>query len=263
MINSISENSFVSNKIINVIYNKQLFKITSVACYVLKKFTLALALNIAIRCAFSAFLIPQASVIATAVAFLTAFVITKIAQYYFKNASIPIWMQELSLPACATSLSFRINNFIHEYGHYIAARLSFIDAKPEVFVNYNQGATSYIISNGLTRFGRFLGEQRALLFITAAGLMTPIFCTIAEFAMAHGLYDSCPDLSEFFIDHGFSQLASAFYYGASAFFSYEGQLENDFILLWQIGEIHPLISITLMLAVPLAEICLFKYLEQK
>lgn len=238
-------------------------KITEVACYVLQKFGQALVINLSIRIAFGVFLVQQATVIESVVILsLTVWIVIKLAQYFFQGKEIPLLFNSIARSTFVTSLTFKLNNYIHEYGHVLGAYFSFIDSKPEVFANYNEGSTSYIISNGLTRFGQFLGEQRARLFVTAAGLTSPIFFTMAEFAIAHGIIDSYPNLSEILVDHGFSQLAHAAYYGLSSFVAYEGQLENDFIQLWQLGDIHPFVSITLMLAIPLAEICLLKYCDK-
>jgi hypothetical protein len=236
--------------------SEQITRVTSAASYALKKFSAALVINLAIRFTFATFLVSQGTIVFNiATLAFTIFIVSRIAQLFFKNQPIPAFFNSIARSTLVTSLTMKINNYIHEYGHAIAAHLSYINAKPEIFANFSEGSHRYAVSYGLTRFGQFLGEQRARLLITASGLMTPIFMTVAEFALAYGVCSSPQDLHEILIDHGFSQLAHAAYYSATTFFG-DAQLENDFYQLWQMGGLHPLLTITLMLAIPIAQIIL-------
>jgi hypothetical protein len=251
------------DNITHVFSHENACKIARAAQKTLCKLGTALAINIAFRYIFTACLIPHSTVVLTVCAFaLSIYVITLVAQRCLAHKKVHLFLNDVSRSTWVNALSLKLNHLIHEKGHAFAASLSFIDASPEIAVTYSKGSTTYAISNGLTRFGTFLGEQRALLFITAAGLFSPIFCTVAEFALAHGIADSYPNLSEILTDHGFSQLAETLLYGASAYFTSPFNFQHDFIKLWQLGNIHPAVMLSVLLVLPLAEYCLLNAYKQ-
>ena len=161
------------------------------------------------------------------------------------------------------TLTIKLTHYIHELGHAGAATLCYIGANPEIMVRWYEGSTEYITSHGLTKFGQYLGEFNALLFVTAAGLCTPVACAMTEFAVAHQIHESHPVISEILNYHGLSQLLNVGIYGLSAFYTSKMVLQNDYILLWVVGEIHPAIPIALIIGLPLCEYLIFKYLDYR
>lgn len=144
------------------------------------------------------------------------------------------------------------NIVIHESGHALAASALFKNAQPLIEIDpFNGGATSYAISYGLTRWGNFLGQRQAMLVIAAAGLIASTIFALFEFGLAHKLQHSYPLLSQYLNLHGISQILNEVIYGLTAFFADKIELGHDFIYLWQMGEIHPLIPIALIIAIPL------------
>ena len=236
-------------------------KIAEIAQTALCQLALAFAINAAAKLVLGAvFTPPVVNVMLCAIPIIfLALAITQYAYRHLNNGAIPAWAEKISgyaaRSAIVTALTLKLNHYIHEWGHGAAALATYIKADPKVYVDAAGGSTSYAISYGLTGFGKLLGAQRALLFVTAAGLMTPIFTAMAEFFVAHGLSEKCPVLSELLVAHGLSQLAETIVYGLYHFPSYHGDLQHDYLKMWEMG-IHPLIPIALAIALPLAQVYL-------
>lgn len=155
--------------------------------------------------------------------------------------------------------------FIHEYlGHAVAAKALFKNPNIRVQVfPYRGGHTTYTVSKGLTKIGALLGKENSILFVTAAGMMASTLIAMFEFGVAYKIKDQYPLVSEYLTYHGIAQLLSDVVYGLTTFFSFHGNLSHDFMRLWNLGGIHPLIPITLMVALPVAELVIFKLLEMR
>lgn len=174
------------------------------------------------------------------------------------------WSGRLARLSFVNLLTLKLNRYIHEWGHAGAAILTYQKAHPEVRVSFRQGSTTYAISHGLTRFGRFLGEHGALIFTTAAGLAAPVLLAMAEFAAAYHLHEKNPIASELLNAHGASQLLdTVLYTGFLAFQTSKEVTIHDSMMLWKIGGIHPVVTFASLLALPIAELCLFYYLRKR
>lgn len=147
---------------------------------------------------------------------------------------------------------------IHELGHATSAWICFKNPKIEINVKpYQNGSTSYYISK-LTHFGSILGKNNALLLTTAAGMMASTFFGMCEIGLAECIKEKCPTLSQCLNYHAIVQILNDIIYGLMSLLSQRTDLTNDFIRLWNLGGIHPLIPITAMIALPLLEIALIK-----
>ena len=156
------------------------------------------------------------------------------------------------------------NIAIHESGHALAALTLFRDPSPEVKIfPFMGGATSYHISNGLTKFGKFFGKNHALMIVTAAGMAASTLFALFEFAIADRIKEAYPLISQFMTHHAIFQLFNEIVYALTAFISNKMELSHDFICLWQKGGIHPLIPIAFMIALPLLEYAIIKYLNSQ
>lgn len=195
-----------------------------------------------------------------------AIAIQKIWTRFISGTSSPTWeicgckIARLNL---VNLMTMKLNRFIHELGHAGAALATYVKAQPEIIATIRNGSTSYYISFGLTRFGKFLGEQNAALFVTAMGLASPVLCAMAEFAISYNIYHDHPFLGDILTMNGLCQLLEGLIYGMSAFLSSKNDLEHDFINLWMTGDIHPWMPMALIIALPLAEACLFMWLSHR
>ncbi len=257
-------------------------KISRVANHVFIHLGTALAINLAFDFAFGVLALPFSVHVltiacATSLVIVIAIKIGKLAYAHFNQKALnplpsPLeqftsWSDSIAKGlahlSIVNTLLLKPSILIHECGHALAAMTCFVKASPTVVVKWATGLTEYNISYGLTRFGGFLGEEAAKLFVTAAGLFTPALFALGEFGLAHGLHESYPWVSDVLNYHGLSQLLNLGLYGISAFFSSQMALAHDFIYLWVIGGLHPAIPIAILVAIPLCAFITFKVLEYR
>lgn len=156
------------------------------------------------------------------------------------------------------------NIAIHEGGHALAAWLCFKKAWPQIEIfPFTGGITSYNSSYGLTNFGAALGKDYVALFVTAAGMLSSTFFAMFEFAIADWIKEDYPTISSLMNTHGVLQIVQEVLYGLSTFYATKVDLMHDFVKLWLVGGIHPLIPMTMMIILPLLEIGLLNFLSGK
>jgi len=273
----------------NYVSNTTIEKIRSVAHSAITELAAALTLNIAFNVAFGYFMLPISAHLMTdlckkALMAVGAMQIVKLWKACFPQTLNPNQETEknpinfftriengsrsLARLSIVNTATLKLSHYIHEFGHAGAALLCYLKADPDIIVRWYEGLTEYNISYGLTKFGEFLGEHYRLLFVTSAGLFTPVLCAMTEFAVAHHIHEKHPLISEMLNCHGISQILNLALYGYHAFIVPKSMLQNDFIFLWVMGDINPLIPISLIVAIPLCELIYFsgvinKYLKPK
>lgn len=157
-----------------------------------------------------------------------------------------------------------LNILIHEAGHALSAWMCFIKPNIKIHLDYFvHGDTSFTVSNGLTRFGNYLGKHNAITLFRGAGLICSTVFAMTEIAAAFFVKDSCPQASLTLNCHAFSQIANDVLYGLAALTSNGFNVRNDYLALWKIGGIHPLIPMTLMIALPVIQYCALKYVASQ
>ncbi len=147
-------------------------KIGAIAQEALSQLVVALAVNVTARIVLGALFTPIVvnAVLCALPVILLTLVVIKIAHRCFEGsapmATLNAWAEKISgyaaRSAIATALTLKLNHFIHEWGHGAAALMTYIKANPQVHFDAAGGGTDYAFSYGLTRFGKLLGEQRAM-----------------------------------------------------------------------------------------------------
>jgi hypothetical protein len=252
-------------------------KIVTIAAKAFKELAVSFALNIAIL-TFTAAPVLSIPVLTSAlVGALVGVIISTAWDIYRSHKIKESGLSEklsLEITAAKTNKVARIaianavgmsgpNIAIHEAGHAFSSLAFFKNPHPKIqILPFSGGGTSYEI-NGVTRLGRLLGEEKALLFTAGGGILASTIFVMLEIACAHGLKESHPALSEWLNYHAISQLLNEVIYGATAFVVSRFDLSHDFVYLHQVGGIHPLVLIAAIIAIPLAEILLLKWLERK
>lgn len=156
------------------------------------------------------------------------------------------------------------NIYIHELGHATAALLCYQNPNVRIAATWFRGGrTTTTIGNGFTAFGKYLGEFHSKMLLDSGGLISSTTCAVTEFATAFAIRKKYPTLSNFLIYHGISQLANEILYGMRSLTASKFDLSNDFINLWQVWGIHPLIPVGLMVALPLTTVGLFTYFSRE
>jgi len=136
---------------------------------------------------------------------------------------------------------------IHECGHFLAARLLLRNSLAGLtIIPFLGGETTYTISYGLTKIGQFVGLDRALLIIAAGGIATSTSIALLEIGFAHRFSAKYPCISELLSLHAISQLTFEILYGMKTLIEQKPNLTNDFIKLWYVGGIHPIIPTAFM-----------------
>lgn len=155
------------------------------------------------------------------------------------------------------------NYYLHEFGHWVASSLCYQDAEAKIAVTwFRGGGTTYVISNGLSTFGKYLGEFTSQMLIDSAGCIASTFFAMTEFAAAFYIKEKSPEASPFLFYHGVSQLFFEISYALTYVYASRKDLRHDYIKLWHVWDIHPLIPISLMIALPLVEVGILTYLNR-
>lgn len=144
-----------------------------------------------------------------------------------------------------------LNILIHEAGHALTALACFVN--PGIKIKWDffvHGETSFSVSNGMTKLGNYLGKNNSIMLFRAGGLIASTVLAMTEVAIAFFVKDSSPQASLTLKCHAFSQISNDLLYGLSALLSNGFNVRNDYLALWKIGGIHPLIPMTLMVALP-------------
>lgn len=144
--------------------------------------------------------------------------------------------------------------WIHEGGHALASLACFLNSHPTIHITpFLRGNTEFAISNGFTFLGRLLGRERSLLVVFAAGIAASTAAALAEFGLAHSFQDTHPALAEILNACGLTQLFNDVLYGILALGADRFNSDHDLAYLWQNGDIHPLLPLALMIALPLLQ----------
>jgi hypothetical protein len=91
-----------------------------------------------------------------------------------------------------------------------------------------------------------------LLAITAGGIAATAASAALCIAVAGMIYEKSPIGADFLLGHGIAQIANEICYGLTTFATDPSFLGHDFMRLWVIGGVHPLIPISLLLLIPAA-----------
>lgn len=144
--------------------------------------------------------------------------------------------------------------FIHESGHYACAKAFFKEKDQYYFkphkINIHPfvlGETSYTASLGLTTIGQWLGKERSMMIITAAGSLASTIYSCAAIILASRL----TSLSHILTLHAMAQTIQELIY-QTGFFKVRGYPSNhDLSTLNREHGIHPAIPIIFTVAAPI------------
>ncbi|WP_068469611.1 hypothetical protein [Candidatus Protochlamydia phocaeensis] len=140
---------------------------------------------------------------------------------------------------------------IHEAGHALAAAAVYQKARPTIEIFPLEGGVTRFFITPLTKLGNFLGEKNARLFVTAAGPGAAILAAATHIGLAHYLKDSHPELSHYFLCTAITSVFQHVTYALSALWMAKPSIGHDFVHLWQVGNIHPIVAAITMVAIPL------------
>lgn len=139
---------------------------------------------------------------------------------------------------------------VHEAGHAAAAVAVYQHAHPRIEILPGGGGLTSYRAGALTRLGKYLGKKNSNLCIAAAGPAFSIITAIAQIALSHKLKKDHPEAAKYLLAAGISNIASHIIYALSALLQKHKNPGHDFLQLWKVGNIHPVVSIISMVALP-------------
>jgi hypothetical protein len=141
---------------------------------------------------------------------------------------------------------------IHELGHALMAYACFKNAGPKISIFPLKGGDhSYAASYGLTSLGQLLGKEASQVAIAGGGIAATTAFALLAVGCADQLKKKYPKVANCLTYQAAAHVLAEVYYGKTAFQS--NDLKHDFVYMWRYGNIHPMIPISLLLTLPLAE----------
>ncbi len=140
---------------------------------------------------------------------------------------------------------------IHEFGHAVAALTVYQNPRLKISIFPIKGGFTRISPGPLTKLGECLGNKNSYLFVAAAGPAFGILSATIKLIFAHHCQKDHPDISRTLNAGAITEIASHVLYALSAFGESRHNISHDFIALWSIGNIHPVVSIVSMVTLPI------------
>lgn len=142
------------------------------------------------------------------------------------------------------------NTLVHEGGHALAAGVLFKNARPSISLTLDGGgATSYYIKE-LSWLGNQIGKLNSKIIIAAAGPFLEIVTATAMIGCAYRVREKNPELRRYLLCSAIMSIFNSVKYALSALSNVKFNPAHDFMYLWKIGTIHPVVSAVSMIALP-------------
>jgi|GEM_PF-3033139 len=170
-----------------------------------------------------------------------------------QTASRMSWGSAASNAGCGIAL--------HEAGHATAAWVLLKGSHPKIFIRpFRGGMTTFQMDGRLTKVGKLFGLSGSLAIIAAAGMAASVITSMGQLAFYEKIRDSYPVIKDIVLGHALTQLVTEVFYGISTFALKVKSPGHDFQALWLCGGIHPLVPISLIIALPTIEFLALRYL---
>ncbi|MBA3602389.1 MAG: hypothetical protein H0W50_01815 [Parachlamydiaceae bacterium] len=140
---------------------------------------------------------------------------------------------------------------IHEAGHAIAALLVFQRSNPVIEVIPGVGGVTRIMQGPLTKLGSWLGANNSYIFVVAAGPALAIISSTALIIFSHLLQTDHPEASKILLGASLINIGSHIIYAISALWETRMNSGHDFMQLWAIANIHPVVSAIALVVLPI------------
>lgn len=165
-----------------------------------------------------------------------------------KNIRLGQWICPMHF-ACLDQTTSAI--LLHEVGHAMVARGIYQNANPRIEIFPLNGGITRYQAGPLTKLGKFVGEENSDLLVTAAGPAFGIIGATIQIALSHLTKKDYPEASKYLLVAGISSIAQHIIYALSALWARRKDPGHDFLQLWKVGNIHPIVSIISMVALPI------------
>jgi hypothetical protein len=159
------------------------------------------------------------------------------------------WMMDLFCPLSFSLLDLMTRNtLVHEAGHACAVLALFVESIPKITLDLSGGSTSYPIT-ALSGLGEFFGMETSRLIISAAGTAFAVSAAALQIGLSYCMRGS--KMSSYLIASAIVSIAQHVFYVLSALWQENPKAGHDFVRLWTVSHIHPIVSATAIVALPL------------
>lgn len=229
-------------------------KTDRVARSIIPHLAAALSLNTATIGLFSVFPLNMAMITAAMIISSAALMIDTL--FFEKNDYTPE-IERFVRGVCDLSIvnwfgqsSFHI--LAHEMGHALSALATLKGAKITLsqFSPFQGGAITISDYSGLTLLGKLLGAKGSLALIVAGGIIGTTSVAMGCVGVSQCISDWHPELARYLDLYALSSILTEFSYGFVSWLDPTIVENSDFIKLWDILGLHPLITLGCMIASP-------------
>jgi hypothetical protein len=140
---------------------------------------------------------------------------------------------------------------VHESGHALTAMALYQNARPTIEVFPLEGGVTRYSAGPLTKLGEFFGRKISGVIVSGAGAAFSILFATVNIGLAHHFKQDHPELHRYLLCAAISSIAQHVFYALSALWEKRPSSGHDFVKLWRVGGIHPVISVICMVALPL------------
>lgn len=140
---------------------------------------------------------------------------------------------------------------VHESGHALTAMALYQNAKPRIEVFPLEGGVTRYSTGPMTKLGEFFGRKVSGVIVSGAGTAFSIIFATINIGLAHHFKQDHPELHRYFLCMAICTIAQHAIYALSALWEKRPSSGHDFVKLWRVGGIHPVISVICMIALPL------------
>ena len=186
---------------------------------------------------------------------LGSFAIRCVQAYFLPRVSqgpksLLMWLTELRAGLFAQSSGHYAQTLIHEGGHALGSYLVYQDPKPEIQINPGSGGMTSFSGEKLTKFGKYLGANRSLALVTAAGAALTLLVSSIVLWIGIKLKKTHTETNLYLATYAMSDFTQHAYYAISALWASADIVSHDFVRLRAFG-LHPLIAAVGIIAIPL------------
>jgi hypothetical protein len=178
---------------------------------------------------------------------VTVFVVSHLAMKTlgFENR----WMEWISSSILALGL-FNIQSFIHECGHAIAGRILLHHPKVTIKIIPFFGGSTKFIPMTPSFIGQFFKAQRVFLMIAASGPLVSLGLSCSLLCWGIKKLEPYPKIGRLAVCAAIIDVLFHLHSAISALQISPTALQHDFVTLWTLGGIHPIVCISIMIGLP-------------
>lgn len=142
------------------------------------------------------------------------------------------------------------STLIHEGGHALSTFLVYQNPKPRIEIVPGIGGNTSFSVDKLTNFGKAIGRNRSLALVTAAGASLSLLASSILFWLGLKLRKTKQEISAYLIIYAVTDFMTHACYALSALWTRRDVVAHDFVRLYALTGVHPLLVAVVIAAIP-------------